>query len=487
VSEEDAVNIMLEALSRQPAAADDKAEEVYAVDTARAIFRDAERVADEDEQKKIVEWAIRSQSLERLKAMWTLAKADLAVSPEELDTDPMLLNVENGTLDLRTGSLREHAPGDLITKLAPVEFDVTAEAPRFYKFLKQVLADEELIRFVQRFLGYSLTGSTKERALSVLHSVGKNGKSTLVELFQDLLGDYSGVANPNTIMQQKYGDATAQYQLAELKGVRFVSVSETKRSVELEEATVKQITGNDTISARAPFGRPFSYRPQFKLWMSTNHRTEIPDGSEAIWDRIKLIPFNQRFEGKKADTALPERLREELSGVLKWAVRGCVEWFEHGLGTAAAVEAATAEYREETDVVDRFFEDVCVFGPEETVAKKDLFEAWEAWCLDEGEEAGKQNGFTRVMKERGKVKNFVEDRTLKARIWRGISVISEKSVMDESPAKQGGKVDSMTDSSDFTKGFVETPSRREPLGKSEKSVKASYEGGETIEFEGLDA
>src|SRR5215213_2336804 len=109
--------------------------------------------------------------------MWTLAKADLALSTEELDTDYMALNVENGTLDLRTGSLREHAPGDLITKLAPVEFDVTAEAPRFYKFLKQVLADEELIRFVQRFLGYSLTGSTKERALSVLHSVGRTGRA----------------------------------------------------------------------------------------------------------------------------------------------------------------------------------------------------------------------------------------------------------------------------------------------------------------------
>jgi putative DNA primase/helicase len=126
---------------------------VYAVETARAIFRDAERVADEDEQKKIAEWAIRSQSLERLKAMWTLAKADLALSPDELDTDPMLLNVENGTLDLRTGSLRPHRAEDLITKLAPVEFDVTAEAPTFERFLKQVLVEDELIAFVQRFLG----------------------------------------------------------------------------------------------------------------------------------------------------------------------------------------------------------------------------------------------------------------------------------------------------------------------------------------------
>jgi len=147
---------------------------VYAVEAARAIFRDAERVAEENEQKKIAQWAIRSQSLERLKAMWTLAKADLSIKPEELDTDPYLLNVENGTLDLRTGSLKPHDPKDLITKMAPVEFDLKAKSPTFDKFIKQILPDKELVRFVQRYLGYSLTGSTKERAMAVLHGVGKN-------------------------------------------------------------------------------------------------------------------------------------------------------------------------------------------------------------------------------------------------------------------------------------------------------------------------
>jgi P4 family phage/plasmid primase-like protien len=141
--------------------------------------------------------------------------------------------------------------------------------------------------------------------MAVLHGVGKNGKSTLVALFQDLLGDYSGVTNPNTIMQQKYGDATAQYQLAELAGVRFVGISETKRGMELEESVVKQITGNDTISARSPYGKPFGYRPQFTLWLSTNHKPEIPDGSEAIWDRLKLIPFTQRIDGKRRTRICP--------------------------------------------------------------------------------------------------------------------------------------------------------------------------------------
>src|SRR5215217_1945385 len=401
------------------------------------LFRDAERVADEGEQKKIAEWARGSQSSERLKAMWTLAKADPAVSPEELDTDPMLLNVENGTIEFRNGALRPHRPEDLITKLAPVEFDPAAQAPRFYKFLKQILVGEELIAFVQRFLGYSLTGSTKERSsLAVLHGVGKNGKSTLVELFQDLMGDYSSVAHPNTIMRQSFSDSTAQYQLAELKGARFVSVSETKRGVELEEAVVKQITGSDTISARAPYGKPFTYRPQFKLWLSTNHKPEITDGSEAIWDRMRLIPFTQRFDGKKADPKLPEKLREELPGVLAWAVRGCVEWGPNGLGTSAAVESATAEYRAETDVVERFFEDECEFGPEKRVTRTALFEAWERWCDAEGEDAGKQTGFTQTMRERGVVKGFREGKVEKVRGWHSVGLTTGPSETESVPHEE---------------------------------------------------
>jgi putative DNA primase/helicase len=204
-------------------------------------------------------------------------------------------------------------------------------------------------------------------------------------------------------MQQRYGDATVQYQLAELTGVRFVGMAETKREVPLEESVVKQITGNDTISARSPYGRPFGYRPQFKIWFSTNHKPEIPDGSEAIWDRIKLIPFKKRFEGTGADTDLPEKLRAELPGVLAWAVMGCVECYQHGLGTAEAVEKATAAYRTATDPVERFLDEMCVVGEGLKVEKQEMYDAYERWCITEDEEPKTPKSFTGMMKEKGGV------------------------------------------------------------------------------------
>lgn len=216
-----------------------------------------------------------------------------------------------------------------------------------------------------------------------------------------LLGDYSATTTPETLMKQKYGGSNVEYQLAELAHVRFLSVAETKRGAELEEATVKHITGGDTINARSPYGRPFSYRPQFTIWMSTNHKPEIPDGSEAIWDRLRLIPFTQRFDGKKADTALPVKLREELPGVLAWAVRGCVAWVEHGLGSSAAVDQATAAYRAETDILEQFFQDRCHFYPEAEVSISDLFGAWERWTDEMGEETGTKRKFTKDVRERG--------------------------------------------------------------------------------------
>jgi putative DNA primase/helicase len=445
----------------------------------RTIHRDAEFTSDVEEQKAIGSFARASQNKTRIDGAMQAVQDKLRVREEDLDTDPWVLNVENGTIDLRTGELRRHDRADKITKLAPVRYDPKAKAPRFTKFLKQIFVDDELTAFVRRFLGYSLTGSTEERAMAVMHGVGKNGKSTLVELFIDLMGDYASVADPRTVVRDKYSDVTTQYQLAELDGVRFVGMAETKRNVQLEENTVKHITGRDTIPARRPYGRPFSYRPQFKIWMSTNHKPEIPDGSEGIWDRLRLIPFTQRFEGKKADTRLPEKLREELAGVLAWAVRGCVEWVQHGLGTSAAVDAATAEYRSETDPIERFLVDECELGKIYFVTKRDLRAAWDRWAQDEDVEHLSPQDFTGRMREKGVVRNFREGKSRSGdRGWRGIGLRSDRkppSPEEVSAPETSANVQKNRARGHFSEEsqkFSELPSTHEDFGKNEEEVSA---------------
>ena len=296
-------------------------------------------------------------------------------------------------------------------------------------------------------------------------------------------------------MQQRYGDATVQYQLAELTGVRFAGMAETKRDVQLEESTVKQITGNDTISARAPYGKPFSYPPQFKLWMSTNHKPEIPDGSEAIWDRMRLIPFTQRFDGKKADPKLPAKLREELPGMLAWAMRGCVEWMQSGLGTSEAVEKATSKYRADTDVIERFFEDACAFGPEYKITRKELFEAYEEWCEENGEAPLSQRKFTSTMLEGGVVKNFAEGFVREKRGWHGISTPlnsapppSEKEVeWTEKSCKHGGGESASLHFSEENGNFSTEAPRVEGFENSDEKCSSeveSLDGPLSWDFEG---
>jgi putative DNA primase/helicase len=367
--------------------------------TARKIHEDAAREPDTAEQQKISKWAIQSQNENRINAMISLARPDVAVPPDGLDADPWLLSVENGTLDLRTGELREHRPEDLITKLAPVAYDPDAQAPRFEQFLRETLKTDDLIGFVRRFAGYSLTGSTEERVFAILHGAGKNGKSTLIELLQDVLGDYAKNTDTETILQKKY--AGVGNDVAALKGARFVAAAEVEQGRRLAESKVKQLTGRDTVTARFLFAEPFDFRPQFKLWLSTNNKPEIKGTDNAIWDRIRLIPFTERFEGERQDNRLPEKLREEASGVLAWMVRGCLEWQAEGLGMAESVDAATQEYREEMDTLAAFIEDVCAVHAGAQASASNLWTAYKIWCEKAGENPGTQKTFGARLKDRG--------------------------------------------------------------------------------------
>jgi putative DNA primase/helicase len=252
---------------------------------------------------------------------------------------------------------------------------------------------------VRRFAGYSLTGSTRERAFAILHGTGKNGKSTLVELLRDALGDYAANTDTETVLRKRYSGVSND--VAALKGARFVSAAEVEQGRALAESKVKNLTGSDTVTARFLFAEPFDFRPEFKLWLSTNNKPVIHGTDDAIWGRIKLIPFTRRFEGAQADAELPEKLRAELPGVLVWMVRGCLEWLRDGLGEPEAVRKATGDYRTEMDSLAAFVEDECVVRPDAWCKFADLYAAYVRWCEDSNEAAEKKRQFGMRLTERG--------------------------------------------------------------------------------------
>lgn len=372
-----------------------------AKDTVRSIYAEAGAVDDEGERKALSSHARRSEARQRVEAMISLAESSLPVRVKDLDADPWLLNCQNGTIDTRTGEVLAHDRERLITKLAPAPYDPDAKAPRFEKFLSEVLdGDDDLIGFMRRFAGYSLTGSTEERVFAILYGRGKNGKTTLVEILRAALGDYATTTSTETIMTKKHQGVGND--VAALKGARFVAASEVAQDRHLDEAKVKHLVGNEEISARFLYGEPFDFMPEFTLWLSTNNKPVIRGEDDAIWDRVKMIPFTRRFEGNEADAKLPEKLREELPGVLAWMVQGCLEWQrEGGLKEPEKVSAATEGYRAEMDVVAAFVDECCFVGEDRWCNFANLYDAYDRWCLESHETPQKKRRFGDSLTERG--------------------------------------------------------------------------------------
>jgi putative DNA primase/helicase len=392
---------------------------------ALAIHDEAKYAEDKEGQKAVGKWAIASQSQGKIEAMLAAARPYVSIEPGELDKDPWLFNVDNGTLDLRTGELKPPDPKDLITKISPVRFDPDAVAPRFMRFLSEIFGDDEdLIAFVGRFVGYSLSGSTQERCLAILHGSGKNGKSTLIELLRHIIGEYAQNTEVETVLAKRYN--TVSNDVAALKGARFVSTAEVDKGRRLAESKVKQLTGSDTITARFLFSEPFDFRPEFKLWISTNNRPEIKGTDNAIWDRIRLIPFEVRFEGEDMDPNLAQKLRDEASGVLAWAVRGCLDWQENGLGETEKVTEATQDYRSEMDQLASFIDDECVEGSELQVPAKHLYSAYTTWCDLNDEKPDVQKVFGRGLSARGFVSfKYTSGLHKDRKGWRGVGLVAD--------------------------------------------------------------
>ena len=367
----------------------------------RLRYRDAERLEDLKAKAAVAKFAVASESRDRLAALLTLAQTlePIADSGRAWDADPWLLACPNGVVDLRTGTLREGRPEDRLTLRAGVAYEPTATAPRFEQFVSEIFdGDRERVTWLQKAIGYSLTGLTAEQVWFLLYGTGANGKGTLTRLLGHALGDYA-FNLPFSSFEARPG--AIPNDLAALAGRRFVTASETNDGTRLNEARIKALTGEDTITARFLHGEFFSFVPVGKLWLSVNHRPVVRDQSHGFWRRVRLIPFERTFA---IDQGLDATLRAEAAGVLAWAVRGCLRWHTEGLGDVpAAVRDAVAEYQAESDPLADFLAEHTARIDSATARASALFDRYRQWADRNGLTSGRlsSTAFGRALAERG--------------------------------------------------------------------------------------
>ncbi len=398
-------------------ARDDSGETVRRVKaTVRATSQAARKLRDGKRREQVLRHALRSESSGRIKAMLELAQAFLTLPHAALDRKDWLLNCANGTIDLRNGRLLPHRRQDHLTRVSSVAYDPDADCPTWEAFLDRVMGgDPELVAFLQRAVGYTLTGSTREQLLFLLYGVGANGKSTFVEIVRLLVGEYAAQAEFSTFMKQD--GAAVRNDVARLVGARFVAAVEAEGGRPLAEAMVKQMTGGDVVTARFLFREYFEFRPAFKVWLAANHKPVIKGTDHGIWRRIRLVPFVVTIPEDERDPDLVEKLKAELSGVLAWAVRGCLAWQAQGLGVPRAVREATEGYRGEMDVLGGFLADRCDVEPGAMARTKELYESYRRWAEESGERPITKKAMGMRLAERG----FAPAKgTRGARCWQGL-------------------------------------------------------------------
>jgi putative DNA primase/helicase len=394
-----------------------------AKETVRAIYNEAATVISDKESKGLAKHALKSQNDSRIRAMINQAQPEVPITPDELDSNPMLLNVKNGTLDLFTGEILPHCREHLITKLAPVEFIPGAKCPKWEMFLSEIMGGKsELMTFLQTIVGYSLTGDTREQCLFILYGSGANGKTTFLNIIGKLLGDYAQQTPTDTLMVKNNGGVPND--IARLKGARFVAATEAEEGKRLAESTIKQLTGGDTITARFMRAEFFEFKAEFKIFLGTNHRPEIKGTDYGIWRRMRLIPFEVTIPAEKQDKHLGDKLEKELPGILNWALEGCKRWQREGLIVPPSCANAVREYQRDVDYLTEFFDSECVFRSDVQIYAGRLFQAFDKWRAENGFEIMSQTAFGRRLKEKGCVKIKLDNK----RTWRGICLKGEATV-----------------------------------------------------------
>lgn len=370
--------------------------------TVLRLYAEAANTLDDAEREKLARHAAGSDRAQRIAAMVTLAESEagIPVSADDFNRNPWLLNVANGTLDLRSGQLHLHERRDLITKLVPIDWDPRAECPRWEAFLERIFAgDRALIQFLQRAVGYSLTGLTTEQCFFLLHGTGDNGKSKFLEAVRGVLGEYAMQADFTTFLVRKREGP--RDDIARLFGSRLVTASEGNEGRAFDEALVKHLTGGDRVTARELFENSFEFTPEFKIWLATNHKPAVRGTDRGIWRRIRLIPFAVQIPEAERDQHLGEKLAAELPGILAWAVAGCQLWQRQGLGVPVVVQQATEAYRAEMDVLGAFLSECCELASGYSCGATELYLTYKQWSDSSGHRYDSQTAFGRKLSDRG--------------------------------------------------------------------------------------
>lgn len=397
----------------------DNSERIIALakNVIRSFYGQAKDIADDNERRALARWALKNETKNALSSMIELAKPDLSILPEHFDKDIYLLNLRNGTYDLIADTLLEHDPQQYLTMMADVEYDQYADCPRWMEFLNMIFNEnQELIEFIQKAIGYSLSGDTGEDCFFILYGTGMNGKSTFLNTIQEILGDYAIQARAETFLARD--NEVIPNDIARLNKKRLVIATEFPEGRRVNENLIKSLTGRDTISARFLRQEYFDFSPTFKIWLGTNNKPVVNETTVAFWRRVKLIPFDVQISEKKRIPHYENFLLEERSGILNWALEGFRKWKRGGLGTTERITEAVKEYREDSDIIAEFIEEKCFECADCSITSKELYAAYSEWAIENKEQPISKKAFGRKLEEKG----YKHYRSSKGRGWKGIGL-----------------------------------------------------------------
>ncbi len=390
--------------------------------TVRRMYTEAEAIDVPERRKALAKWAGQCEAEHHINSMIALAWSEpgIPVLPDDLDGSPWLLNCGNGTLDLRTGTLGDHNPADLITKVAPADFDPDAACPIFDRFLAETACGSDaLAKYLQQLAGIALAGDISEQIFPVFYGEGSNGKSTLLDIWLHIMGDYAGIAPPDLFTLKTFKPHPTE--IIDLMGRRLVVASETERGDRLRVQLVKQLTGDSVLKGRGMRQDFVSFVRTFTTVLVTNNKPRIDEVTHAVWRRVRLVPFLNTVDDADQDPDLGVKLKAERSGILAWMVRGCLSWQADGLQTPPEVTGATDDYKAESNWLEQFTGECLHLNPIMHTPASGLATALQDWCTDTGLD-GDMPTLRRWLSDHG-----CKPKRTKAlgRCWKGVALATD--------------------------------------------------------------